>query len=398
MAGRVIIGGALAQRPGRGGHAWVFLQYLLGFRRLGWDVLFLDRLDGEAEAEGSTSDGPWHAGRGVDQLARLMDAFGLGDDWAVCAGDGNFVGAADVRAFACSTDLLLNFNGYLRDPEVLESVGLKVYVDIDPGFGQIWRELGLFDPFNDHDRYVTVGLGVNDAECTLPPDDLVWIPTCPPVVLDEWPYAPPQTTSFTSIASWRGSMGPLEYDGRRLGLRVHEFRRFFDMPKAVSAPFRLALDIHEDERIDLSRLRDSGWALEDPADCAGDPWRYRNFIQESGAEFQIAKELYVRTRGGWFSDRSACYLATGRPVVAQDTGFSRHLPTDRGLHAFDDPEEAAEAAQTVLADPRTESRAARLVAEEHFDSDRVLARLVSQLDGAPWAASGTASPGSTECA
>jgi hypothetical protein len=189
--------------------------------------------------------------------------------------------------------------------------------------------------------------------------------------------------AFTSVATWRGDFGPIDYAGRRHGLRVHEFRRFTDLPARTGQPFELALDIHPRETRDIQHLEDHGWTLLDPLCAAGNPDAYRAFIQHSRAELMIAKSMYVSTRGGWFSDRSACYLASGRPVIAQDTGIRSLLPTGEGLLAFGDPDEAAAAIQAVAADPVRHARAARAVAEEYFDSDRVLGSLLARIGAAP---------------
>ncbi len=254
-----------------------------------------------------------------------------------------------------------------------------MFLDIDPGFGQMWRELGLADIFAGHDRFVTVGANVGRPGCEVPTCGLEWITTAPPVVLDQWPAAPPDAGrggAFTSVASWRGPFGPIEYGGRTYGLRAHEFRKFFDVPARTRLPFEVALDIDAADAKDVAALDTNGWRRADPAAAAGDVDRYRRYIAASRAEFMVAKNLYVRTRGGWFSDRSACYLASGRPVLAQDTGLADHYPLGAGLLTFSSPAEAADAAREIDADYDRHCRAARAVAEEHFDSDKVLGRLL----------------------
>ncbi|MGN6201288.1 MAG: glycosyltransferase family protein, partial [Solirubrobacterales bacterium] len=192
------------------------------------------------------------------------------------------------------------------------------------------------------------------------------------------PAPEPPTLPFTTIGHWR-SYGPIELDGERYGLRAHSLRELIELPRRTRAEFLLALGIHESERDDLEALARNGWQLVDPAEAVATPDRYREFVRASAAEIGIAKEGYVRSRSGWFSDRSACYLACGRPVVAQDTGFGRALPVGDGLLAFGTVEEAAAAVEDVLARPREHARAARAIAEELLDSDRVLGRLLEQL-------------------
>ena len=366
--GSVVIAAALAQRPGVGGHTWFALQYLLGFRALGWEVTLVDRLD------------PGMPGDGLAYLAEEMERFGLGGNWSVLLPDGASAGLtrAEVERRVGSSDFLLNVMGYLDDEELLARAPLRVFLDVDPGFGQMWRDLGLADPFCGHDRFVSVGLEVGGAGCEVPDCGLEWIPTLPPVALAHWPPVA-GGSAFTSVATWRGPYGPVEYEGRTYGLRVHQFRRFLSLPERVPARFELALAIDPGDTADLARLQQAGWALVDPEDAAADPDSYRRFIQASAAEFTVAKAMYVETHSGWFSDRSACYLASGKPVVAQDTGFSGHLPSGEGLLPFSTVEEAAAAVEEVRGGLARHARAAREIAEQHLDAKLVLGRLVEKL-------------------
>jgi hypothetical protein len=364
----IVVAGAIAQKPRHGGHAWVVLQYLLGFKRLGWDVLFLDR---GAEAQDLAA------------FLRIMRGFGLDDNFALLgAAPDESIGLSRVRVTERVRDsaLLLNIMGFLTDQDILACAPKRVFLDIDPGFPQMWRELGLHDALAGHDAYVTIGENTGQSDCTVPTCGLDWITTPQPVVLERWPavsYSPPPR--FTSVASWRGAYGPVEFAGQTFGLRVHEFRKFMDVPRRSGFACELALDIHPTETNDLELLRRGGWSLVDPATVAGDPWAYQKFVGGSAAEFMVAKHMYVATRSGWFSDRSICYLASAKPVLAQDTGFSRRYPTGCGLVAFTTLEEAIAGAQSIMADHTRHTRAARAIAEEHFDSDKVLRRLLARL-------------------
>jgi hypothetical protein len=382
VTGSVVIAAALAQRPHAGGHTWFAMQYLLGFRRLGWEVLLIDRLDREMcrDAAGGACD-PRRSTQ-LAYLAETMERFGLADCWTVLLPEGDAAGVPreEARRRVGEADFLLNVMGYLDDDEILAAAPLRVFLDVDPGFGQMWRELGQCDLFAGHDRFVSVGLNVGCPGCAVPDCGLAWIPTLPPVALEAWPVVP-GGTAFTTVASWRGPYDPVEYRGRRYGLRVHEFRRFFALPERTGAEFEIALEIDPAETADLRRLEAGGWAVLDPAVVARDPFAYNRFIGQSGAEFTVAKEIYVATGSGWFSDRSACYLAAGKPVVAQDTGFGAHLPSGEGLIAFDALDGAAAAVEDVIARPERHARAAREIAEEHLAADRVLPRLVAELAG-----------------
>jgi hypothetical protein len=379
----VIVAGALAQRPQVGGHAWVFLQYLLGFQRLGWDVHFVDRIEPDMCVDDAGLPAPFEASANLHYLDSVMHAFGFDERWTLLYDGGRKVAGRpreDVLELARRSSLLLNVMGYLDDEEILAAAPLRVLLDIDPGFGHMWQELGLHALFRGHDRYVTVGGRIGAPDCVIPTCGIEWVTTKPPVELCEWPVSrPPDSPRFTSVVSWRGAFGPLEYGGRTYGLRAHEFRRFFELPSLTSVAFEVALDIHEADGDDARRLEENGWVLVDPRSSAGDPWRYRTYIQGSSAELMIAKNLYVDTRSGWISDRSACYLATGRPVLAQDTGIQDLLPCGEGLVTFSTLDEAAAGAEEIVGSYERHSRAARALAEEHLAAGRVLPRLLEAL-------------------
>jgi hypothetical protein len=376
----IAVSGSIAQRPGRAGHAWVFLSYLLGLRALGHEVLFVDQLRAEMVEGGPPRDG-WSSSREARWLAGLMEEFGLGDSYALLLDDGSqTIGLSRRQLLRRLQDssLLLNFNGFLGDEELLGAAAQRVYLDIDPGFAQMWEELGLATIIEGHDRFVTVGANVGQPECGVPTGGRQWIATRQPVLLDRWPAVGPGE-AFTSIGSWRGPFEPVAYGGKTYGLRVHELRRLLDLPRRVGARFELALDIDPADDRDLARLREAGWDVVDPLAALGDLAAYRDYIQGSMAEISVAKAMYVETNGGWFSDRSASYLASGRPVLAQDTGFARTLPTGEGLLAFSDLDQAVVAAEAICAEWERHSRAARAIAEEYFDAGKVLAELLAEL-------------------
>ena len=382
MRETIIVAGALAQRPNIGGHTWVFLQYLLGFRRLGWDVLFVDRLEPEMCVDADGEPAGLRSSVNLSYLADVMERFGLGERWSLLYDGGREVvgrSRAEVVDAARRSALLLSVMGFLGDEEILAAAPLRAFLDIDPGFGQIWQQLGLHQTFKGHDRYVTIGERIGAADCRVPTCGIDWVTTKPPVELSEWPPQADSGSALTTVASWRGAFGPLEYEGRTYGLRVHEFRRFFELPGRTSARFEVALDIDEAEVDDLRQLEANGWTLVDPRVAAGDPWRYRDYVQRSAAELMVAKNLYVDTRNGWFSDRSACYLASARPVLAQDTGLDGLVPHGEGLVTFSTLEEAVEGVGEITGDYERHSRAARAIAAEHFAAERVLPRLLDKL-------------------
>jgi hypothetical protein len=371
----IVVGGALAQRPGYGGHAWALLNYLLGFRSLGYEVLFLDRLSAEMATDASGKPSAAERGRCVRWLVETMDRAGLGGCYSLLLEEGEETIGVSRRSAIERVErsaLLLNVMGFVDDREVLEAAPRRVFLDIDPGFGQMWRELGLHDPFQGHEAFVTVGENIGDASCGIPTCGLEWITTPQPVALEQWPPVG-EGSLVTSVGAWRGPYDPVEYQGRRFGLRAHELR------KLAGLPGRKEAEIDPADAKDIELLRGNGWALADPRQVAGDPWSYRRYIQGSRAELMVAKGMYVETRSGWFSERSCCYLASGKPVIAQDTGFGDRYPCGEGLFAYADADGAGAAIEEVRGDWTRHSRAARELAEEHFDARKVLSRLLSEL-------------------
>jgi hypothetical protein len=364
---RVLVSGMVAGEPGQGGAAWAVLQYVLGLRRLGHEVVLVEPV---------ASVQP----QSVDYLRAVSERFGL-EQAALVAADGESapLDREQLRELAAGADLLLDVSGMLTDPELLEAVPVRAYLDLDPFFNQVWHQQGAEMRFEGHTHFVTVGLEIGTPGCEVPTLGLPWITSLPPVVLEEWPVAEEDPVHpFTTVGHWR-SYGPIELDGRRYGLRAHSLRELVELPERCSAGFDLALGIHPGDGEDIAALEGHRWHLSDPAAVAATPDAYRQFVRCSEAELGVAKEGYVKSRSGWFSDRSACYLASGRPVVAQETGFSRHLPTGRGLLAFAGVDEAAAAVEEVRAHPQAHAEAARQIAEAYLDSDRVLGRLLEEL-------------------
>jgi len=384
MAMTILYGGAVAQSIGRGGLSWFHLQFLLGFRRLGHEVILLDRLDAGMCTDAAGRTVPFGDSVQRRGFLELVREFGLDESFSLDVDRGREVigiPRADVVARARAAACLVNVMGYCDDPAILEAVPRRVFLDIDPGFPQMWRELGLHDAFAGHDRFATLARRIGAADCTIPTCGLDWITLPQPVVLEAWPAAPPRPDSaFTSIGAWRGPNGPVEFAGQTYGLRCHEFRRFLDLPaRRPGTLFEQALDIHEGDRRDIEALRAGGWRLVDPRAVAATPAAFRDFVASSKAEFMIPKQMYVATRGGLLSDRSAAYLASGRPVLARDTGLAGLYPLGAGLLAFTTPDEAVAGVDSIVADLPRHCRAAREIAEAAFDSDRVLPRFLDEV-------------------
>jgi hypothetical protein len=377
-----IVAGAVAQRPGVGGHAWVFCNWVLGLKQLGYKVVFVDRLEPQMLADPRLP--PSHSAE-WRWLTNVMAAVGMDGDVALLCDRGRqCLGMDKSELIRRCRDAVALFNvmGYANDPDILAAAGFRVFVDIDPGFPHFWQQLGLHDPFVGHDAFVTVGLNVGGAGCLVPTCGLNWVTTVPPVALQRWSAMRPRSgiPRITSVCTWRGPYAPVDYGGTRYGLRVHELRRFVDLPARVpGARFELALDIEGADARDAESLRSHGWWLVDPRVAASSPDQYRAYLRSSAAELMVAKGMYVQARTGWFSDRSACYLASGRPVVAQDTGLAGHLPRGEGLLTFTTLEEAGNAVTEVCNDLPRHAGAARELAAEHFEAGHVLTTLLGRL-------------------
>ncbi len=376
-----VVAGAVANKPFNGGEAWVRLSWLRGLSRLGWRVAFVEEIVASAcvDAKGQTTPAASSVNR--RWFDEVMREFQLGQASALYCDGEHVAGVSGEEAahLLHEADLLVNISGNLSSRTLRDACRHRVFVDIDPGFTQIWAASGVDGGrLEGHHAYVTVGANVGSDVCSIPSNGVGWHPVLPPVVLDDWPQASARAggtgadVRFTTVGTWRGPFGPIEWEGRRLGSKVHEFRRFVSLPSRVGRRFDAALAIHPDETADLAALSEHGWRLLDPLRAAGTPSVFRQFVRESSAEFSVAQEMYVATSSGWFSDRSTRYLATGRPVLVQDTGFSSLLPTGKGLVSFSTVDEAAAGAESILDDYDSHAAAARRIAEEYFDSDHVL--------------------------
>jgi hypothetical protein len=371
-----LLAGAIAGKARNGGEAWVRLNWLLGLRRLGWEVFFVERLATPADSVAQ----PY--------LEAVMTEHGLGERWALLDETGESIAGlslGELEAVVGEAEVLFDHSGNLGPGALREAARTRVYVDLDPVYTQVWHE----DPaiaftVAGYDRHVTVGLNLGRGDRPLPGGGVGWIPTLPPVVLDRWPCAPAPSAEplrFTTVATWRSPYGRLSVAGRLAGAKHHEFRRLLELPGRVEgATFELALDIHPGDAADLEALLGAGWTVVSPREVASGPAAFAGYLRGSGAEFSVANGAYVAARCGWFSDRTAAYLASGRSALVQDTGIDGTLSVGEGLLTFADLAGAEEAARRIVADPAGHAEAARELARSHLDSDLVLGRLLERLD------------------
>lgn len=360
----------VAGDPAQGGATWAVLQYLLGLESLGHVVHLVEPVERLDRAS-------------VEYFDRLTAEFDIRDRSALLVEETHETAGIPYKQIAeaaAGADLLLNISGMLRDPELTSPPAVRVFLDLDPAFNQLWHvgegvDMGL----DLHNRFATIGLAIGALDCTVPTCGRSWITTAQPVFMPSWEAAKTiETDAFTTVGNWR-AYGSIEWNGVHYGQRAHSMRELFELPERTEERLAPALAIHPEETPDLELLDRHGWELLDPARVAGTPGDYRNFVRGSKAELGIAKSGYVASRCGWFSDRSACYLASGRPVVTQETGFSAFLPSGDGLIGFSTVEEAREGIERVRLDYPAHARAGRALAEEWFDSAKVLPRLLEQV-------------------
>lgn len=370
----IVVAGAIANKPGKAGAAWTRASWALGFASLGFDVHFVEQL----------SDGVPDRCAAVAWFDTCTRAFGLAGRSTLLAPDASRIVGLELAELAeviAGSAALVNISGHLR-LAAADRARCRIYIDLDPGYTQIWLERGLLDG-RAHDHWFTVGTRVGHGGCTLPTGGIEWVPTLQPVDIERWPVVERRAPgSWTTIASWRG-YGPIEVDAELLGPKAHEFRRIIDLPGACpDSTFELALDIHADDEPDRQALVESGWRLVDPSDVAGDPASFASYIRRSMGELSVAQAAYARTRSGWFSDRTARYLASGLPAVVQDTGL-RVLPTGGGLVTFTDRDSAARAIDAVRSSYDDHCRAARELAVTHLRPEVVLGAICERAGAAP---------------
>jgi hypothetical protein len=383
---RIIVGGYLGLLRA-GGVAWDYVQYPAGLLELGHDVYYVEDTRLWPQYSDDAADGAAIA----RHLAGVAADFGLAGRWAYRdeASDRCFGLSDAALADLCrSADVFVNVSCSTLLREEYRRIPVRILIDTDPMFTQVQHETqagftpggnGMREIVAGHTHHFTFGERVGRPGCRMPDCGVRWRPTRQPVLLDRWQAGePPAGAPFTTLMNWSAGRR-LEFSGETWGQKDVEFAKVLDLPSRVR-PARLAAVVNQTGggRVPATELRQLGWDVLNPREHAGD-WRaYQTFIAGSAGEFSVAKETYVKAQTGWFSCRSACYLAAGRPVVAQDTGWSDHYPTGEGLFAFDDVATAADAIHRLVADPVRHRRAARRIAEEFFDARPVLTRLLGE--------------------
>jgi hypothetical protein len=388
---RIIVTGLVGLYP-VGGVAWDYLQYVVGLARLGHEVCYHE----------DTWSWPYHPVKKTNTPEGDYSANYIGDFFQTYAPDlihrwhylhlheTSFgMTREEFDRIAETADLFINVSGACMIPENLSPFCLKIFLDTDPGYNQIMLSERLAWSENverwcrsvaDHDQHFTYAENIYGADCNIPLMDFAWKPTRMPVVLDLWASLARQPAAgafpWTTIMTWNAFKGKLVYQGVEYGSKGAEFEKLMELPKRLQMPLKIAVG---GVTAPFARLAENGWEVVDGPEQTLTPASYQEFIQQSRGEISPAKHVYVALRTGWFSCRSACYLASGRPVVVQDTGFSSIYPGSEGLLAFTTAEEAVVGMLEVERDYERHARAARSIANEYFDARKVLGKMIEDL-------------------
>ena len=388
---RIVVTGLVATFP-FGGVFWDYLQYVLGFMQLGHDVMYLEDTGKwcyEPRLQTFVESGARNAEYLARELPRLSSQ--LRDRWFFRDGTGRSWGQdwESVVEFCASADLFVHISGSCNMREEYFAPARVVFIDSDPVYTQAlipdYAAGRLSDPdllyrmkmLLKHDAFFTFAENISHPDCKVPRHLVNWVPTRQPIVIDQFQQSEPPSSRrrvLTTVMSWDPHEKGPTVDGVMYTGKSGEFLQFLDLPRQAAAPLEIAIS----GRPPREQMLAAGWKLVDGYQVSSDPWVYRDYLANSLAEWSVAKNAYVRSRSGWFSCRTACYLALGVPAVVQDTGFGCALPIGEGILKFSTADEALRAIDSLAANPQRHARAARDIAYEYFDSNKVLSRLIAQ--------------------
>lgn len=364
-----------------GGLIWHHLQYVAGLAKLGHDVYFLEDSDDYPSCYNPQTDSlGTDASFGLDFVKKTLSHFGLQDRWGYhdARTDCWFGLQVDrVKRICAAADVLLNLSAVNPLRSWFEGIPRRVFVDTDPAFTQIrhLQDSSAHALAAGHTSFFTFAENIALSDCLVPDDGFPWRPTRQPILLGAWPVTLGKLSApWTTVMQW-DSYSSLEHAGRHFGMKSESFDPYLNLPRRSGKAFRLAVGSESAPR---DVLTEHGWEVNNPLEVIRNAWDYQRFIENSKGEWTVAKHGYVASRGGWFSERSAAYLASGRPVITEETGFSRWLPVGKGVFSFDSEAAALSALEAVESDYETNCRYARTIAEEYFNSDVVLSSLLDR--------------------
>jgi hypothetical protein len=379
--GKIIVFGILFWYP-LAGVTYQFLHYLIALRQLGYEPYYIED-SGRWVYDPRLNDVSPDAAGNVAAVAPLLAAHGFGECWAFRGNypDGRCYGMTEQRILQLyrEADAFLNVTGAQEIREEHLACPRRIYVESDPFVNQVkvaHGDAGAIAMLDAHDMHFSFGENLGAADCSVPVTRFDWLPTRQPVATELWDHDQPMGDSYTTITTWHNKGKDISYQGDvYYWTKDREFEKFLNLPERRLVGFELAAGVDAGVR---RRLLEHGWGLADPIGISRDIDRYRRYIQDSRGEFTVARDQYVRPRTGWFSDRSACYLAAGRPVITQETGFSHHLPTGRGLFGFQTMDDILAAVDAIESDYDGNCRAARDIAAEFFAAERVVGSLLER--------------------
>jgi hypothetical protein len=381
--GRAVVFGFAFWYP-LAGVTWQYLHYLLALRRLGWDAWYVEDSARWVYDPATGLETP-DASANVARVAAALDAHGFAGRWAFrgCYPDGQCYGleSHELDGLLREADVMLNVCGAQELRDEHRTAARRLYVETDPVASQVRVAHGdqaTIAALEAHDVLFSFGENLGAADCGVPVERFTWLPTRQPVVTELWAAPPPPPSApFTTVATWRNTGKDIELGGETYyWSKDREFRKVLDLPaRTPEVAVEVAIGAERDAHDVLGH---HGWRLRDAAVVSGDLGTYRSYLQGSRGEFTVAKDQNVRLRSGWFSDRSACYLAAGRPVVTQDTGFDNVLPTGKGLFSFISPDEVAAAFDAIASDYEGHCRVAAELGREYFEAERVVASLLAR--------------------
>jgi hypothetical protein len=380
--GKIIVFGILFWYP-LAGVTYQFLHYLLGLRRLGYDAYYVED-SGRYVYSPKLGDFPEDASDNIAAIAPILAAHGFGDKWAFRGAyeGGECYGMSENQLLQLyrEADAFLNVTGAQELREEHLAIPRRIYVESDPFKIQVLAAQGNPDVIQmlaEHDTLFSFGENLGAPDCPVPVGDYRWLPTRQPVAVDLWdnPYGF-SGEAYNTITTWSNKGRQVEYQGETYyWTKDREFMRVIDLPRRRNVPFEMATEVGEDVQ---QLLRANGWRQVGAVPISENIDRYRAYIQQARGEFTVARDQYVRPHTGWFSDRTACYLAASRPVITQETGFSKFLPTGKGLFGFSSMDDVLAAIDTIESDYEGNCRAAREIAEEYFAAEKVVGSLMER--------------------
>lgn len=380
--GKIIVFGILFWYP-LAGVTYQFLHYLIGLRRLGYDPYYVED-SGRYIYDPRLNDISPDASGNVEAVVPALEAHGFGDRWAF---RGKYPGGrcyglseAQIAQLYRDADAFLNVTGAQELREEHLSIKRRIYVESDPFASQVKvakGDGGMISTLAAHDTLFTFGENVGAPDCLLPVEEFRWLPTRQPVVMDLWRGPSCGGDHYTTVATWHNKDKNIEWQGETwYWTKDREFEKYLDLPlRRRAVGFELAVGADAALK---QRLREHGWTQVRSLEISKSPERYRQYIQQSRGEFTVARDQYTRPNTGWFSDRTACYLAAGRPVITEETGFSKFLPTGKGLFGFKTMEDILKAVDAIESDYEGHCRAAREIANDYFAAEKVIGSLMER--------------------